>query len=309
MKKILFAAVALVAAMSSCSKEDSSNGDNNGVAEIKLRSGISAQTRAAYSGDVAVAGLQFLRADAAATTNDFTGKTPIVGSRAVGGAITFGNAQYYAAANNTYFASYFPVGNLANNVITWGIDAKTDIMTAATINAGSQASHATPESFVYKHELAQIEVVCKMAATGNDISTRWGQIQSIKLKNTPATMSYAYNGLAVTQGAPTSDIALVQADYTTTFAPIALPANTSAAVNAAGMFAPLASQNFQLEIATESNGTKVITIDLGSGNELAKGKKHVITLTFNAATTQDEIVVSSTIEEWAPGATGTGELN
>lgn len=311
MKKNLFAALAIIVAMSSCSKDDSSNGNNDGFTEIKLRSGISAQTKAAYSGDVAVEGLQFLRVDADATTNDFTDKTAIVGDRAVGGAISFRNRQYYVAEKNSYFASYFPVGDLVNNVITWAIDAKTDIMTAATINAGSLASHATPGSFTYKHELAQIEVICKAASDDVEISTRWGQIQSIKLRNAPVTMNYAYNGLAVTPGTSISNIALMKADYATDFTAISLPAAGNTAVNAAGMFVPAASENFQLEIVTENNGTKIVTVDLGLGNELKKGEKHVITLTFNAEgqPEDNDITTTSTIEEWRTGATGSEELN
>lgn len=299
-KNTLYAAVALVTVMSSCAKKESAYVVDNGQVEINLNSGIYA--KAVYDGDVAVADLQFLRADAPATTSDFTGKTAITGSRAVGGVITFGDAQYFEETNNAYFASYFPAGAFSANVVTWTIDAKTDIMTAATIDAGTKAAPSASASLTYKHKLSQIEVICKSAS--NDAATRWGKINSIKLKDTPTTMTYAYNGLAVTNGSALATIALVQPDYITDFAAIDVTTNTSNTTNAAGMFAPSTTQSFVLIIDTEKRGEKEVTIDLGTSNKLTEGKRHKITLTFNA-----ELSVGSVIEEWSDGTTGTGEVN
>lgn len=306
MKKILLP-VLVIAAMSSCSKATVETPDAGGLKEIRLGSGITARTKAAYSGDVAIAGLQFLRLDAGAPTNDFSGCTAIEGNRAVGGAIVFGNKQYYAAADNTYFASYFPEGIVNNGVVTWSVDGKTDIMTAGAVDAGTNdAPHSA--SLAYEHRLAQIEVVCKAAIDDASVQARWGNITGIKLRNTPATVRYAYNGLEVTPG-DTGDVALAAPDYTADFAPITVPASTNDAVNAAGMFYPSASQSFQLEIATATEGIRTVTIDLGAGNSLEHSRKHVVTLTFQAQPSRDEITVSSTVEEWTPGATGSGSLN
>lgn len=306
-------AAALVVAMSSCSKDEQGTNTVNGEpAEIRLSSGIAVQTKAAYSGDVAVKDLQFLRMDAAKASDDFTGKTPIVGSRAVGGAITFEAPQFYAADGNTYFASYYPSGTLADDVLTWGIDAKTDIMTAAVIDAGSQAEHTNPGSLAYQHRLAQIEVICKAASA--KAVTRWGNITAIRLKNTPTTMTLAYNGLVVAPGTVLNDMPLVKPGYSIDFETIALSENTEAAVNAVGMFTAQNTQSFQLEIVTEKEEVEkstVVTIDLGAGKKLQPGKRHTITLTFNeeATSEQDAISVNSTIAAWNEGASGAGSLN
>ena len=306
MKQILLP-VLVIAAMSSCSKQTNEAPDAGGLKEIRLGSGIAAQTKAAYSGDVAIAGLQFLRLDASAQTSDFSGCVAIEGNRAVGGEITFGNKQYYAAADHAYFASYFPVGSVNNDVVTWVVDGKTDIMTAGTVDSGTNGSPVSA-SLAYEHQLAQIEVVCKAVTDDASVQARWGNIESIKLRSTPATVRYAYNGLTVTPG-DAGDVALAAPDYTADFAPIAIPASTNTAVNAAGMFYPSAGQSFQLEVVTATEGTRVITIDLGANNSLERSRKHTVTLTFQASSALNEISVSSTVEEWTNGASGSGSLN
>lgn len=307
MKKIVFFALA-VAAMTSCSKDAANDNSEGGLREIRLGSGIAAQTKAVYDGDVAVSDLQFLRLDAAATSNDFTGAIAFSGSRAVGGNITFRATQRYKAADNTYFASYYPAGLVNSNVVNWTIDGKTDIMTAATVDCGSNDSPASA-SLAYKHQLAQVEVICKAANDDGGVQTRWGNITGIKMVNTPTSANLAYNGLVVTPSATVGAVALSGDDYTTALAPFAIQASTASAVNAAGMFFPSASQIFELEIATVSGGTKAVTIDLGAGNILAQGKKHKITLTFQPTSSQTEITVGSSIEGWTNGAAGTGSVD
>ncbi len=306
MRKILLPML-ILAAMSSCSKENTGTPDAGGLKEVRLGSGIKSQTKAAYNGDVAVGGLQFLRKDAAAAPTDFSGCTALSGERAQGGAITFDEAQYYAASGNTYFASYFPAGSAGNDAVTWTVDGRTDIMTADAVNAGSNAAPDASASLSYRHELAQIEVVCKAAIDGGSVQARWGEITGIKLLDTPTAMSYAYDGLAVTPGAEKGGIGLVNPNYTEDFAPLAVPASTNTAPNAAGMFVPSASQRFQLEISTTIGGVKVITIDLGAGESLKRSEKHIVTLTFQA--TQEQIGVSSSIETWTEGAAGSGSLD
>lgn len=309
MKKIILSTL-IIAAMSSCSKETNPNApEQGGLGEIRIGSGILAETKAVYNGDVAINDLQFLRKDAASfSDNDYTDAVAVIGNRAAGGAISFGNVQRYTPSDNTWFASYYPAGLVSNNVVTWTIDGKTDILTAATVDCGTNAAKKST-TLTYQHQLAQIEVICKASEAGNAVQNRWGNITGIKLRSTPSSLSMAYNGLGLTSGATDGNIALVAADYTTPFAAIAIPDNTNNVVNAAGMFYPSASQNFQLEVTTVTEGTKVITIDLGAGNKLERSKKHVVTLTFQKTSAEDAISVSSTVENWSNGATGSGSLN
>lgn len=306
MKKFLFPLLVFTA-LSSCNKEVTPGGDPGALKEIRLGSGITGRTKAACDGDVAIVGLQFLRKDATAAPGDFSGCRAIPGSRALGGVITFGEAQYYAASGNTYFVSYFPAGTVRSDVVTWNIDGKTDIMTAAVADAGTNTTPSTTASLSYLHSLAQIEVICRASVDDNAVQTRWGNITSIRLCDTPTTLCYAYNGLAVTPGVTKAGIALAAGDYTADFTATAVPPSTNITPDAAGMFVPSASQSFRMEITTVAGGTRIVTIDLGEGNSLKEGQKHVVTLTFQP--NLKEIGVSSTIEAWTEGAKGSGTIN
>lgn len=310
MKKVLFSAM-IIATMVSCSKSETENPVGpEGTNEIRLSAGI-AGTKAAVDGDVAVSDLQFLRADATATTpTSFAGKTAFGGSRAVGGVITFDNKQYYGQTDNAYFVSYYPAGTVNSDVVTWTIDGKTDVMTAAVIDAGTQALHAAPGSFAYKHQLSQVEVIIS-GEVGS--AARWGDVTSIKLKNTAPSMTYSYATMTTATAGTASASALVAPDYTADFTTVAVPDAAATTVVAAGMFMPSASQTIALEVAfangAETAGTRSVIVDLGTGNSLTIGKKHTITLTFKATPSGDEIVVSSTIDTWDTGHTGAGDIN
>lgn len=313
MKKVLLSALALAATIG-CARQVSDDLGSDGLVAIQLGASVSGsvESKAAYNGDVAVTGLQFLRKDAAAGAlpTDFSGIVPISGNRTVGtGLIAFDNSQYYLPSGlNAYFVSYYPAASIVSGIATWTIDGKTDVMTSNVVNAGNKGGVLTPV-LNYRHELAQIEVILRAASDGGLVQARWGKINQILLRSTPTTMSYAFNGFAVTPSTTTGTIGFASPDYTTPFAQMDIPMSTNVLANAAGMFVPVASQYFALEVHTATEGVKVVTIDLGTGNVLAKGKKHTVTLTFSDRNTNPEITVGSTIDQWGVGANGNGTLN
>lgn len=191
MKKILLSAIIIAAAIGCSKKNTETTIDQSG--QIRLSSGIQA-SRAAYSGDVAVAGLQILRANAAGVApTSFDDAALIVADRTADDAdITFATAQYYDGANNAYFVGYFPAAVVASNVATWTVDAKTDIMTSQVVDAGTDALPLNP-ALAFKHALAQIEVICKAEAGNHEaVKTRWGKIEYIKLKDATPTVTFTY---------------------------------------------------------------------------------------------------------------------
>lgn len=311
--------------MSSCTKSNEGTAPD-GLAEICLSSG-SIESRA-VSGDGIkdgkgdIVGLQFLRIDAPSQPANFGGLTNsvITGKRTgnatptTASAITFDNKQHYSAtaANHSYFVSYFPAGSMNSNVVTWDIDGATDILTSNVIDAGTNASHGAIPALNYRHELAQIAVIC-MAENGKQtqVNTRWGDIKRITLKGTRAQMQYSYATLATTAFGGLKDINLLKGEtYKEEFAPVAIPAFGSTAVIACGMFMPSASQNFALEVDTANEGVKSLTINLGNGEQLARAKRHLVTLTFKESNTSEaEILITSTVEQWSNGASGSGSFN
>lgn len=313
MKKILLSAM-LLAAITSCSKSETERPVNeDGLAEIVLSSGV--VSKAIIEEGVAIEGLQFVRIDGTVMPTDFSTATlaPITGSRAGGAgaaAITFANKQHYSATNHSYFTSYYPQGTYVNGVVKWVIDGKTDILSSNAIDAGTNAAHTSISPLAYRHELAQIAVVCK--AEDATAAARWGKIQSIKLKKAESNLLYSLASMTATAGNVLSDIALLKGEtYELPFLPIDIPTTANTDIVAAGMFAPSASQQFTLEVETEKEGVKILTIDLGNGKSLVRGKRHTATLTFKNVTTPEvEIGITASIEAWQnDGASGEGEFN
>lgn len=309
MKKILLAA-AIIVAMTSCSKSDNTNPNNPAESsEIKLSAGLDG-SKVAHNGDVAVTGLQFLRKDATGVVpTDFSDVTAITGSRAVAGAITFDETVRYGSYDNAYFVSYYPAGTYNSNVVTWEVDGKTDIMTAAMVDAGTQQSHAVPAKLSYQHMLAQIEIRC--VAENNDAIRRWGTVNAIRLMEAIPQMTYSYATQAVSAtGAPRA-LTLLADDYTSALVPFALT-TTNDESNAVAMVVVPTSADIKLEIdvtgGTENTVTKPLTVKLNAGEVLKAGFKHIITLSFNNPP-DNEIKATSTVEPWDAGSTGGSGIN
>lgn len=315
MKKILLAA-AIIAAMASCSKSNNETPQGTKPSnEIKLSAGV--DSKSAITNLSAIEGLRFLRIDAATTPASFA-TTPaaevLSASRAASGAITFGNKQYFNTTTslNTYFVSYYPAGVSANNVVTWDVDAKTDILTSKGVTDAGHEGAPTNAAITYQHELAQLQVTCK-AATGAlaAAQARFGNITYIKLAETESQMTYSYATMTTAKSGAKTDVDLVQSDYQTDFAPVAIPAEGNTTVTAAGMFIPNPISNqITLKIGTALGTEKTVIVTFATDGKFDRSKNHKVELTFNGDPTTAEITVSaSTIEDWTAGSTGSGIIN
>lgn len=308
MKKLLISAI-IVAAIVGCSKREIIGVVDEGPRLISLSSDMDASvsSKVAYGGtDVEVGGLQYLRKDATAAPTSFAGSTVIGGTKAVGGAVNLVPAQYYAnASNKAYFVGYHPAGAVAAEVVTWTVNATTDIMTTTVGDAGTDVAPLVP-NMTFNHELCQVEVICR-PETNQQAATqaRWGNITAIAFKGATSTLTYTYATLAVANGAGTANIPFVKSDYTTAFAAIAMPVSGNTTVNAAGMFVPTGTNTFTLTVTTANKGATDVTVTLDAAKTLVKSNKYSVTLTFNTKS----IVVKATIAPWTAGGTGSGTLN
>lgn len=323
MKKFIFSAM-IIASVVSCTQRDTDAGVESN--EIRLSSGMDDQisgkaSKAAFGGASAVNSLQILRLDNSVSTpipKNFTDAKLVEANRATDGNTTWSNPQFYRSTQeHVFFASYYPSGTIsADKVATIAIDGKTDIMTAPAVYAGNTASPINAQ-LKYRHELAQIEVICKVA-TGeveNQTISRWGNIKSIKMKSTKPSMDYNWASQRIAPSGSDAYISFWDEDYTNEFVEQPIGGLSATKAIAFGMFAPSTSQLFTLEmqfdgaaIISTNNGIRSAVVDLGAGNKLERGKKHVITCTFRA-NQSNPIAVTTSIEEWTVGATGTGEFN
>lgn len=322
MKKFLLAAM-MIAAVSSCSKNETvdKGGNKDGLNQINLSTGV-AGTKAAFTPNSGVSELQFLLKTGSNMPTSFAGPDVklAVGDRAADaeGKITFATAQYHDATLNTYIASYYPAGTVTNDVVAWNVNGKVDIMTAAAVDAGTNAAAAvgTPSAMLdYKHALAQLVVSCQAEATkATEVQARWGKVTGVSISNSASrfTYSYATQATAPFVGSE-ADIALSAADYTASFAPLTLVETPAADLSAAGMFAPSTSNFITLKVditgGTEGTTRKTVVVDLGAGKSFERAKTHVITLTFKEKPTEKEIEVKSSIEAWGTGATGSADVD
>lgn len=309
MKKLLISVI-IAAAVVSCSEREFIGAvEEEGPRLISLSLDMEASevSKVAFGGaDIEIGGLQYLRKDAPTTPTSFAGSTVIGGTRAVGGNVNLVPAQYYAnASNKAYLVGYYPAGTITAEVVTWPVDATTDIMTTTVGDAGTDVAPLVP-NMTFNHELCQVEVICKpelnqQAAT----QSRWGNITAIAFKSATNTMTYTYSTLAVAKGAGTANIPFVKPDYTAAFVAMAMPVSGNTAVNAAGMFVPTGASTFVLTVTTANKGAQDVTVTLDAGATLTKGKKYTVTLTFNTKS----IAVKATIAPWTSGGTGSGALN
>lgn len=323
MKKFIFSAM-IIASIVGCTQREINTGVESN--EIRLSSGMDEQisgkaSKAAFASASAVNGLQILRIDNIMSTpipTDFSNAKLIEANRATSGAVTWLNPQFYNnQAHHVFFASYYPSGAVsADKVTTIAIDGKTDIMTAPAVHGGNSTTPSQAQ-LKYKHELAQVEVICKVAPGAVEAQTigRWGNIKSIKMKTAKPSMAYTWASQKIVPSGSDASIPFWGQDYTTEFATQPIGGLTATQPIAFGMFAPTTSQLFTVEmqfdgaqIVAENNGIRTATVDLGTGNKLERGKKHVITCTFNQVQA-NPVVVTTTIEDWTVGATGTGEFN
>ncbi len=353
MKAIIIYSLAL-AALASCAKSEEVTTPDNPTPlqpkEIHISAAIeaSAQTKAVtrevttlegpIDGTADITNIQFLRKDDTAGKNSlsFDGITAITGTRTkndndntttTDGDITFGTKQEYDLANNkhAYFVAYYPAGTVNNNVATFTIDGKTDILYAPLFDAGCYTGITSSPTMTFSHALAQLEVVCKAEAgvSIDVIKEVWGKIKKIEIA-TKEKASYAYSDQKFTfstdESGGTKKLPLLGYDYKTAFDAngIEIPASTNTTVNAAGMFAPAAASSTEAltltittQIGSQSEVTTDVSVQLKDGSSSNKGfergLKHTATLTFKS-TTKEIKVTGTTITPWGTGYKGESDV-
>ena len=314
----LLAIVLLAGGLAGCDK-DAAQPEPGSASGREIHIGTTVQTRAAAVDATPLTGVQFLRKDMIGATapGDYTGVTPIAGDRAADGGITFADPvpTYGPDDKNAFFKAYWPAGTPAVDKVVWTVDGVTDILVSDEYNAGKYTARltgsggASGDPMLFKHMLAQLEVVCiaEAGAAEADVQTSWGKITGIEIvgSNSEVTLDYA-SPAAVSYATP-ADLSLVQADYATAFpaAGVTLLQTPSPAVTAAGMFAPDVTAGSAAPVTLKVRTEKVpagatVAVKLGDGTSdkpFEVGKKHVVTLTFIA--NAKEIEASAAITDWA----------
>jgi hypothetical protein len=224
-KQLFYPLIAALLMTAGCNKENTQEG---GTSEIHI--GASIETRAAVVESTPLTAVQFLRKDVSDGTapGNYSGITPIAGNRASNGNITFTGTPkptYSLNDQDAFFVAYWPTGTGGANNVAWQIDGKTDILVSDQYNAGKYSAPLSGavgngSPMIFRHQLAQLEVVCK-ADPDFDLSATaatWGKITKIEILETYPMAEFNYATCAVSfTGAP-SPSALLQKDYETMFA-------------------------------------------------------------------------------------------
>lgn len=316
--KRLFISMLAVAAMASCSKSETDDAGAGNSRDIKISSAIEVATssKAALLPASALTGIHFLKVDGTVAPANMAGAVAYTGDRAATseGAITFVSAPQYAMNdNNAYLVGCYP-GAAGGATVTegtsvgWAIDGATDILVTPIWDAGKYSAAKTT-GMAFKHELAQLEVVCQAESgvPAGSVQATWGNITGIELVGTKTNALYTYADNAVTFTG-SADKALLQNDYTAAFAPKAIADNGSVAVDAAGMFAP-STGVITLKVTTAAGGEKIIPVTLrsaGADKDFEKGLKHTVTLTFKAGS--KDVSTETAIDVWGEGYKGEGTV-
>lgn len=321
-KTLLLCAAAALTALS-CSKSEQNGPDrvaHDGI--IRINSSVDGKigSKALTVGTAATSGIQFLVKSATTTdltTLDFTGVTPITGDRAAAAdettptAITLNPQQKYSTDDNTfYFLGYHPVGTTQTSPkTTWTIDGVTDIIVSDFWNAGrfsDPAASLLPMTF--RHSLARVEVHIKGAEDvhADVVKEQWGKVTSATVETKPTMeLDWATNLTSFT-GADAYITLTKGITYADALAQIDVPAFDAPALLGSAMIAPNGTTKFNLKIKTEKMAAEQ-TIEVTLLGNVAKGKTHVVTLTFGAADKQIT-ATSSVIEGWTTGFTGGGSV-
>lgn len=324
--KRIFLFLSLLAISASCSKEMQEGSGQSGDGVIRLFTGIEDPgTKAVATQATGVTGAAFRLIHAATEPADFSTAASLTGDiAATSGAVTFASTPNYDMVNdhNAWLIGYYPAGTVSSNAVTWDVDGKTDILRTESVWDAGKYSAPRTSGMIFNHQLSQVEVVCEAVdgAMITAVRSAWGKIKSISFVNAPAQMTFDYAALSVANGSTKANIAFF-ADYDgTAFQATEIPENGNTAVNARAMLAPVTkasdSKSFELEIVTEGPSSSadddiksVVAVKIGAGNaeDMAKGKTHKVTLTFQV---DDKKIAANetTISEWVSGAEGSGSV-
>ncbi|WP_455592286.1 hypothetical protein [Bacteroides sp.] len=242
------------------------------------------------------------------TWSAWSGATLLRATRAAANgtaAITFNaaNKQYYTTGtsnNGIKFVGWYPANAVSSGKVTFPIDGKTDVMWTSAQTGYATRGDGTSDKFGssnkvfdFAHQLARVTV---KAYGDAQASTNWGTITSVKVLNTPNTVTMTLADTPTPAfGTANQTIPLknISTDADVTGVSIALTATTQAAAATCGyaMLAPASS--YQLEVTTTKGGTRKVTVT----NAFDKSKHYTVYLNFQST----EIEPSATIGSWTTG--------
>lgn len=324
MKKLFYSLISL-AMLCSCSNKENSLIEEEFSYDIKVNATVSkmAVSKSIITGN-SVNDVNFLRVDQASENpvpSDFSASTTPITGNLVNGTVDFtGQAPKYAHSNAyTYMVGYWPAGVLADKVITWDIDGKTDILLSNTWCAGNY-TNPVKNGMVFDHQLSRLQVICK-AQEGvalEAVADTWGEITAIEFVGVKPQLQMNTSDKKVTSTGTVHNAALLQNDYSKTFATISIPAAGNTTVNAATMQAAMQlpeGESYSLQLlvkTTKMPAGKTINValkDKATQKLMAfeAGKTHTVTLTFKSTDKVIE-VTSTTIKDWAEGYFGENDV-
>lgn len=292
-----FASLLLLA---SCSQAPESLSD--GSLEIKLNgdigTAVTSTTRGVVNKDHASAlDVAFARIDqqTGGAYPAYTTVTKALEATRAGGTgitgITFNESQYYQSSltnNKTKLIGWYPVGTLANGVITIDIsNGTTDAMLTNEVEGDKMNTFGgLNRTFTFKHLLTQVSV---KAFADDQVETVWGEIKSVKVKSqAPNCVVTLPTQTPTWSGAPV-DVALKNITNDAAMSNVSLVGKTtsgSAVACGYAMFPPTTGKSLSLSVETTKGGSYDVSVNLpASANPqfFGAGRAYTITLEFQSS--------------------------
>lgn len=302
MKKLIIYVSALLLT-TACTTETEPELGNEPKA-IQLSAGI-LQTKAPIDQDTDgtlktdLTGVQFLQADSAEGTVDWTSATTaFVGTiaKGEGGTISFPSLETHPhyptnAATTTNIMGYYPAAtSITEGNISITITGEEDVLYASAVSG----SKATPvkSSMLFKHKLTQFKVVVKRA---EDVLTDASNINvTVKNANTTFKMAIA-SGIITDWGLPQIN----------TIKPVDNQSTTSDGYTSKGIMLQPELSTIELNVSATNFTSKDITFkavnnigETGDTIKFGAGKSYTLTITFGA---KDITGIGASIGKWEEG--------
>lgn len=338
--KHLFVSLLAVAAMASCSKNDSvtaPEGPQGDAVEIKATSkALSIESKAPFEGEIGDNGSLTARILVSVTQDNYTTTYKDDNMTFTDNGITevgFATPAYYPADGSPlYLCGLYPADQNWQNPTTtadYTFDGKTDIMAAAQVSSSKTAAQAgTYPTLAFKHLLTKL--VVKAVAEDQAAIDAWGDVTAIVLTKAEGNNPYTKATVTLASGTAATGTAFATTltafpFYTMmgeTYNDVAFTGQTCALTTTAAniaysMVAPITATgtgDFKLKITTQKGSETAleneVTIDLKdtAGSAAFTGdtqnKSFVITLTFKAT----EIKAKATVGAWEEGGSAGAEL-
>lgn len=337
--KRLFVSMLAIAAMASCSKNETEPVSDAGADKVEIMAKSvtrSIETKAPFEGTIGNSSSLTARVLVSATSGNYT-------TTYHDGQMTFndnGTTQvgfnttpaYYPVDGSTlYLCGLYPADENWKNPTTtvdYEFDGKTDIMAAAEASSSkSQAQAQSYPTLAFNHLLTKL--VVKVKAEDQAAIDSWGNITDLVLTQAGGTTPYTKATVTLATGAAETGTAFstTKSDFPfytmtgTTYNEVAFTSQsvaltTDAANLAYSLVAPITatgSNDFKLKIKTQKGLDPAleneVTIGLqqtagGAFSGDTQGKSFEITLTFKAT----EIKAKATVTDWVKGGSASAEI-